>query len=100
MDMLMASVLLVLTVLIIVSIFSFRNMAKQMKIVAVAFLLNALMIGGIFYFADTFGRIKQTQVNYENIGMLFPFIILIFLVLSQRAIKQDQLKLKKSQRFR
>jgi hypothetical protein len=99
-NMLMASTLLIVAALIVVSVFSFANRPRQMKIVAVAFLFNALMIGGIFYFADVFGKKHQIQPNYENIGTLFPFVILILLVLSQRAIKHDQMKIRKSQRIR
>ncbi len=97
---LLISLTCVVTILIIATLFLFKKRILQMRIIAVAFLLNAILIGCIFYFTDQFATRFNTTTNYKNIGFLMPFIILIFLLLANKAIKNDEIKMRKSNRIR
>lgn len=97
---LMLAVLIIVAVLLMISVFLFRNRVKQMRVVAIAFLFNAFLIGGIFFFADSFGKDHHTTPNYQNLGTIMPIIILIMLLLANKAIRKDEMKMRKSQRIR
>lgn len=71
-----------------------------MRVVAVSFLLNAILIGTLFYFTDRFGGDFSTTPNYKNIGTLLPILMLVMLLLSNKAIKKDEIKMRKSSRIR
>lgn len=91
---------IVLSVLVLASIFLFKNRVTQMRVVAVSFLLNAVLIGSIFYFADSFGKELTTMPNYKNFGTLLPVLMLVMLLLANKAIKNDEIKMRKSSRIR
>lgn len=94
------SLLIILALMIFVSIFMFKNRVRQMRVVAVSFLLNAILIATLFYFADKFGGDFSTTPNYKNIGTLLPFVMLVMLLLANKAIKKDEIKMRKSSRIR
>lgn len=96
----MLSILIILIVLILVSIFMYKNRVTQMRVIAVSFLLNAVLIGTLFYFTDKFGGDFSTTPNYKNIGTLLPVLMLVMLLLANKAIKKDEIKMRKSSRIR
>jgi hypothetical protein len=96
----MLSVHIILTILVFISIFLFGNRVRQMRVVAVSFLLNAILIGAIFFFSDSFGKEFTATPNYKNFGTLMPVLTLIMLLLANKAIKQDEIKMRKSSRIR
>ncbi len=97
---LMLSLHIVIAILIFVSIFMFKKRVTQMRVVAIAFLLNAILIGTIFYFSDKFGEAYSVQPNYKNIGTLLPVLMLIMLLIANKAIRKDEVKMRKSSRIR
>jgi len=100
MPVFMLSVLIILVVLILASLLMFKNRIKQMRTVALAFLLNAILIGLIFYFSDKFATEYGSTANYKNIGTLLPVLTLLMLLLANKAIKSDEIKMRKSKRIR
>jgi len=96
----MLSLNIILTALIGFSIFLFKNRVTQMRVVAVSFLLNAILIGIIFYFSDKYGKELDFTPNYKNLGTLMPVLMLIMLLLANKAIKKDEIKMRKSRRVR
>jgi hypothetical protein len=97
---LLLSLICIVSVLILFALLTFKNRIRQMRIVAVAFLLNAALIGTMFYLADKFETTFNTTTNYKNIGLLMPLIVLIFLLLANKAIRNDEIKMRKSNRIR
>ncbi len=96
----MLSLHIILTLLILISIFLFKNRVTQMRVVAVSFLLNAVLIGSVFFFADAFGKEMVITPDYRNIGTLLPVLMLLMLLLANKAIRQDEIKMRKSSRIR
>jgi len=81
-------------------IFLYKNRVRQMRFVAVTFLLNIILVALIFYFSDKYGSVYNTTPNYKNIGTLLPVLMLLMLLLAQKAIKSDEMKMRKSNRIR
>jgi hypothetical protein len=96
----MLSILIIVTILVLAALLMFKDRVKQMRTVAVAFLLNAILIGLIFYFSDKFATEFATTANYKNIGTLLPVLTLLMLLLANKAIKSDEIKMRKSKRIR
>lgn len=89
---------IIITVLILISVFFFKNRIIQMRVVAVAFLFNIALLVCIFFYSDIF-RFPQI-LNYKNFGILLPIIVLIMLILTNKAIKNDEIKIRKSSQIR
>lgn len=95
--------LIILTILIllftIVALFLFKNRILQMRVVAVAFLFNAILIGSMYYFADKYEKLLNVTAKYQ-LGTLLPILALILMVLANKAIRKDEIKVRQSQRLR
>lgn len=97
---LLLSLTSIVIVLIIVALLIYKNRIKQMRIIAVAFLFNAILIGAMFFLADKYGSTFKVDANYKNVGLLMPLIILVFLLLANKGIRKDEIKMRKSNRIR
>ena len=103
--------LLVLTLLVqaiaVVSIFLFKNRVRQMKVVAVAFLLCVVEIFLTFIWAvDAYGNVMtevlkcgEMTVSY-GVGTWCPIAAAVLLFLAQRGIKKDEEKVRAADRLR
>ena len=92
--------LIIITISLIIAIFMYKNRTKQVRFVAFVFLFVAALIGLTFYFVDKFGTLHNTNPNYKQFGFLLPIIIVIMLVLTNKAIKKDEMKVRQSERLR
>lgn len=84
----------------VISIFLYKNRVFQMRFNAFVFLLNALVVGGIFFYADKVQKIMGVPAHYEQIGTIMPIVSLVMLVLANRAIKKDEIRVRVSDRMR
>lgn len=94
-------------VITLVAIFMFGNRVRQMRMVAVAFLLNVVFVFLLFFWAvDAYGK-EVTRVMAGSgmeitwfVGAYAPIVSLVFLVLAHRGIKKDEAKVRAADRLR
>lgn len=103
--------LVVLAVLVgvvaLASVFLFRNRVVQMRMVAVAFLLNVVYVFLVFFWAvDAYAEAIPSamhdaapQVKWAA-GAFAPIVSLVFLVLAHRGIKKDEAMVRAADRLR
>ena len=91
----------------LVSIFLYSNRVAQMRVVAVAFLLNVVYVFLVFFWAvDAYAKIVEQAMNAADprvtwyVGAYAPIVSLVFLVLAHRAIKKDEMKVRAADRLR
>ncbi|MBR1785135.1 MAG: DUF4293 domain-containing protein [Bacteroidales bacterium] len=94
-------------VLAVVSIFLYGNRVRQMRVVAVGFLLNVVLVFLLFFWAvDAYGKIVLRQMSASDlqvtwfVGAYAPIVSLVFLVLAHRGIKKDEAKVRAADRLR
>lgn len=101
-------VLTILTAVIaLVSIFLFGNRVRQVRVVAVGFLLGVVDVFLIFIWAiDSYVdgatapfQCTEVDVTY-GVGTWCPIAAVVLLFLAQRAIKKDEAKVKAADRLR
>lgn len=94
-------------VIMLVCIFLYGNRMRQMRLVAVAFLLNVAFVFLLFFWAvDAYGKEfvrvmagSGLEVTWY-VGAYAPIVSLVFLVLAHRGIKKDEAKVRAADRLR
>ena len=91
----------------LVSLFLFKNRVRQMRVVAVAFLLNVVTVFLLFFWAvDAYGKILTRVMQWTDlqvtwyVGAYAPIVSLVFLVLAHRGIKKDETMVRAADRLR
>ena len=94
-------------VVALVSIFLYANRMRQMRIVAVAFLLNVAYVFLLFFWAvDAYGKTVMKYMQCADlqvtwyVGAYAPIVSLVLLILAHRAIKRDEAKVRAADRLR
>ncbi len=95
--LLAAVVLLIFLTLII--IFLFKKRMVQSRLTAVALLLNVALIAGMFFYSDSISEDLKARADFEA-GSYIVVIPLVFLVLANRAIRKDELRVRSADRLR
>ena len=98
MDLLVIIPIFASVLLAIISIFKYSNRQTQ-------FVLNRLNSLVIFILLGVFVYVPlsvsgETQVSEKGIGLFFPIISIVFLVLANKAIKKDERLVKSVDRLR
>ncbi|MCX7696742.1 MAG: DUF4293 domain-containing protein [Bacteroidales bacterium] len=88
------------TIGLLISTFLFKKRVLQMRFNAFVFLFVALFVGGLFFIPDKIASDLGGVVNYKTVGFFFPFVSLITLIFANRAIKEDEIKVRSSGRIR
>lgn len=90
----------------LIAIFMFKNRQRQVRFVAVAFLLSVIYTAFLFLWivdaqvsALQAQHISVTRTIY-GISTYFPIAQIILLILAQRAIKKDEKLVRSSERLR
>lgn len=86
-------------VLSLVGILLFRNRNLQLRLANVNLLLICILIGLLFFLADTLGTTRQAPISYRY-GSYLPLIQLIFTFLASRAIRKDEELVRSADRLR
>ncbi|MEI6766570.1 MAG: DUF4293 domain-containing protein [Bacteroidota bacterium] len=86
-------------VIALVAIFLYKNRPIQYRVVAVAMLVNILLVAGIFYYADKIGKMINVAPAY-GAGVYLAIVPLIFFVLAQRYIRRDEKLVRSADRLR
>lgn len=91
---------LLLIVVPVIIIFSFRNLARQLKLTRLHMMLLLVFIALIFfYYADAIGFKVNTSPQYA-FGVFLPLISLVFNYLAQRGIGRDIRVIRSADRIR
>lgn len=99
--MIIGTILNALLVLgIFISIFLFKNRILQMRVNAFMFLVNAGLLAFILFMPDKIAKIVGGSVFYVFPGVIFPVAILLLLIVANRAIKKDEMKVRAADRLR
>jgi hypothetical protein len=86
-------------ILCFVAIFFFKNRKLQMRICNLSILLTCVLIGLLFFAADSVSS-AQKQVIHYLYGTYFPMIELLFIFLATRGIKKDEDLVRSADRLR
>lgn len=94
-------------VVAVVCIFLYRNRVRQMRVVAVAFLLNVVFVFLLFFWAvDAYGKVLTRVMEGGDlhvtwfVGAYAPLVSLVFFILAHRGIKRDEAKVRAADRLR
>lgn len=88
----------VVAILALVSIFMYKNRQNQFVMNRLNMILNLFLLG--FFVYRSLNLSGETLVSEKGIGMLIPVFSIVFLVLSNRAIKKDEDLVKSADRLR
>lgn len=90
----------VIIVLIFAGIFAYKNRLIQIKILRFGVLLNlAFVIILYFGYIDNIVKKADVEVQYK-VGVYFPLIVLVFLILAIRGVMNDEKKIRAADRLR
>ena len=81
-----------------VTIFLFKNRQLQFVLNRLNILINLFLLGVLIYLSQTLSG--EASVSEKGIGMFFPIIVILLLVLANRAIKKDEDLVKSVDRLR
>ncbi|REH45819.1 uncharacterized protein DUF4293 [Tenacibaculum gallaicum] len=82
----------------IVTIFLFKNRQLQFVLNRLNILINLFLLGLLIYLSQTLSG--EASVSEKGIGMFFPIVVILLLVLANRAIKKDEDLVKSVDRLR
>lgn len=98
---------LLVAVVAAVCIFLYRNRVRQMRLVALAFILNVVFVFLLFFWAvDAYGKELMRVMAGSDlevswfVGAYAPIVSLVFLILAHRGIKKDEEKVRAADRLR
>jgi hypothetical protein len=80
-------------------IFFYKKRMLQSRLTAVCLLLNVALIAGMFLYSDSVSDDLKARANFDT-GTYIVVIPLVFLVLANRAIRKDELKVRAADRLR
>lgn len=96
----------VIGLLSLIAIFLYKNRMRQVKFVAVAFLLGVIYVGFLFLWIVDAQATALASQNVESIRTVYgissyiPIAQIILLILAQRAIRNDEKLVRSSERLR
>lgn len=86
--------------LTLITIFFYKNRLNQLRLVAITILLNITFIVLVFLiYANKITRLTQIEPSWQ-MGIFFPLITLVFLILANRSIHKDEALVKSTDRLR
>ncbi|MBN1199109.1 MAG: DUF4293 domain-containing protein [Bacteroidales bacterium] len=86
--------------LTLVTIFLYKNRMTQLRLVAFTILLNITFVVLVFLiYANKITKLTQIEPSYQ-VGIFFPLITLVFLILANRSIRKDEALVKSTDRLR
>ena len=86
------------TLLAIISIFSFKKRQNQFVLNRLTMIFNFILLG--FFVYRSLNLSGETLVSEKGIGMFLPAISIVLLVLANKAIKKDEDLVKSVDRLR
>ncbi len=89
-----------LVIMPLATIFMYKKMQQQVKVIQFTVILDLLFVGLVFlFFTDAFAKATQASAEFQ-LGVFLPLIHLVFLLLAMRAIKSDIKLIRSADRLR
>ncbi len=85
-------------ILSIVTLFLFKNRQLQFVLGRLNILINLFLLGMLIYLSQTLSG--EASVSEKGIGMFFPVLVILLLVIANKAIKKDEDLVKSVDRLR
>ena len=82
----------------VLSIFLFKNRQTQFVVNRINILINLFLLGMLIYLSLNLPG--ETSVSEKGIGMFLPILVILLLVIANRAIKKDEDLVKSVDRLR
>lgn len=89
------------------SIFSFKNRKRQIKLITLSFLLNVILVGFLFLGIEMLAKRIEPALEEEFSKIIAyqwviyaPVLSLLFMMLASKAIKKDEALIRSSDRLR
>lgn len=89
---------LISALLSVIAIFLFKNRQLQFVLGRLNMLVNFYLLGVLIYVSLTVSG--ETAVSEKGIGMFIPVIVVVLLVMANKAIKKDEDLVKSADRLR
>lgn len=89
---------LISALLSVISIFLFKNRQLQFVLGRLNMLINLYLLGVLIYVSQTVSG--ETSVSEKGIGMFLPIVVVLLLVIANKAIKKDEDLVKSVDRLR
>ena len=86
-------------VLTLVSIFLYKRRNLQIRLVNLNLLLTLILLGLMFFAADTMSQTNEMKVQYKY-GIYLPIVQVVFFFLAARFIKRDEDLVRSADRLR
>jgi hypothetical protein len=86
------------SILSLVTIFLYKNRKLQFVIGRIIILMNLFLLGLLIYLSLTLSG--ETIVSEKGIGMFLPILVVLLIVLANKAIKKDEVLVKSVDRLR
>ncbi len=83
----------------LIAIFLYKNRLRQANLARIGFFINIVLIIFLFLFIDFIKKQTGSNVSYQ-LGIGFPLISVIMLLISRRAIMNDERKVRAADRLR
>lgn len=93
---------LLVAVVLLITIFLYRNRRLQRKLLLVSVVINLATLGGLFYASDQINqlsRVVSEKASYTY-GVYVPLVILVFIVLANNGIRKDEKLIRSADRIR
>ncbi len=91
--------LILLIILSFSIIFLYKKRMLQSRLTAICLLLNVALIGGMFFYSDNFEGKLKVMADF-SIGTYIVAVPIVLLVLANRAIRKDELRVRAADRLR
>ena len=98
MEVLVPICFIISTLILVSTIFLFKNRQLQFKLGRIAILINLFLLGLLIYLSLTLSG--EATVSKKGIGMFIPVFIILLTVLANRAIRRDENLVKSVDRLR
>ncbi|SEB71810.1 protein of unknown function [Tenacibaculum sp. MAR_2009_124] len=82
----------------LITIFLYNNRKLQFVVGRIAILINLFLLGLLIYLSLTLSG--ETAVSEKGIGMIIPILVILLIVLANKAIKKDEDLVKSVDRLR
>lgn len=89
----------IILILSLFTVFMYKNRRRQMKLASLLLVLSALLIGNLFTFHFIEGQTSNDVVNYK-VASFFPILNSIFAFLARHFIKKDEDLVRSADRIR
>ena len=88
--------------LLLISIFSYKNRLAQMRLVRIAIFLDVILVALVFFiYAGIVERALNVTPDYmSEAGIYFPLAALVFMILANRYIQRDERMVRSIDRLR